>query len=93
MLFAKRSYPALNAALIDLGYLGSFLAGMLYSYAFTAAPATFMLLMLGGKQSIMLAGLVAGAGALLSDLLIFHFMRRGFSDEAESCPRRRRFTE
>jgi uncharacterized membrane protein YdjX (TVP38/TMEM64 family) len=39
--------------------------------------------MLGKQQSLLLAGLVAGAGALLSDLLIFHFIRRGFSDEAQ----------
>ena len=83
ILFANRSYPALNEALLSQGYLGSFLAGLLYAYAFTAAPATFILLMLGREQSLLWAGLVAGTGALCSDLIIFHFIRQGFSDETQ----------
>jgi uncharacterized membrane protein YdjX (TVP38/TMEM64 family) len=80
-LFANRSYPALETAILDQGYLGSFLAGLIYAYAFTAAPATFILLMLGREQSLIFASLIAGVGALISDLLIFHFIKRGFSDE------------
>jgi len=83
LLLANRSYPSLNEALLGLGYLGSFIAGLLYAYAFTAAPATFILLMLGAEQSLLWAGLIAGLGALCSDLIIFHFIRQGFSDETQ----------
>ncbi|MDP3765383.1 MAG: hypothetical protein Q8R04_02625, partial [Nanoarchaeota archaeon] len=63
------------------GYFGTFLAGMLFTYGFTAAPATAILLILAKEQNIILAGLIGGFGALIGDLIIFRFIRDSFADE------------
>ena len=82
-LFADRFYASIHITLVCLGYFGIFLAGFLYPYAFTAAPAAVILLMLAKEQNLLFAGFIAGVGALLSDLIIFHFIRHGFSDEVQ----------
>lgn len=61
--------------------MGTFIAGALFVYGFTAALATAILLILAQQQNILLAGLVGGFGALIGDLLIFQFIRHSFSDE------------
>lgn len=78
-----RAYPQLNDFLVSLGYPGTFLAGMLYAYGFTSAPATAILLILASEQDLFVAGLIGGLGALLSDLIIFLFVRNIFTDEIE----------
>lgn len=83
ILFADRSYVPLHDTLVFLGYFGTFLTGFLYAYAFTAAPAAAILLILAKEQNLLFAGFIAGVGALLSDLVIFHFIRHGFSDEVQ----------
>ena len=89
ILFADRSYTPLHDALVFLGYFGTFLAGFLYAYAFTAAPAAAILLILAKEQNILFAGFIAGVGALLSDLVIFHFIRHGFKDEVQKLRKER----
>lgn len=58
-----------------LGFFGVFLAGFFYSYEVTAAPAAIVLLFLAKGQNIFYAALVGGLGALVSDLIIFFFIR------------------
>jgi len=82
-LFGGRSYAPLHDTLVLLGYFGTFLAGFFYAYAFTAAPAAAVLLILAKEQNLYLAGFIAGLGALLGDLVIFHFIRHRFSDEVQ----------
>jgi hypothetical protein len=77
------AHPELNEFLISLGYSGTFFAGMLYAYGFTSAPATAILLILAEEQNIFLAGLIGGIGALLSDLILYLFVRNIFADEIE----------
>jgi len=81
--YEAKEYPEFNESLISLGYIGTFLAGMLYAYGFTSTPATVILLILAGEQNIFLAGLIGGTGALLSDLIIYLFVRNMFADEIE----------
>jgi hypothetical protein len=91
LLFSYRSFAPLHNTLILLGYFGTFLTGILYAYGFTAPPATAILLVLAGNQNILFAGLVAGFGALLSDLIIFVFIRHSFTDEIERLSREKIF--
>jgi uncharacterized membrane protein YdjX (TVP38/TMEM64 family) len=91
LLFSYRSFAPLHNTLLLLGYFGTFLTGILYAYGFTAPPATAMLLILAGDQNIVFAGLVAGLGALLSDLIIFLFIRHGFTDEIERLSKEKIF--
>jgi uncharacterized membrane protein YdjX (TVP38/TMEM64 family) len=63
-----------------LSYLGTFLAGMLFSFGFTAPfSAGFFITLNPGN--IWLAGIIGGLGAMCSDLLIFKFIRFSFRDE------------
>lgn len=81
LLFYGKTYPLLHDFIILLGYLGTFLAGMLFAYGFTAAPATAILLILAKEQNIFLAGFIGGLGALVGDLIIFNFVRYSLEDE------------
>ena len=83
MIFNWRNFLPIHDALSSGGYLETFLVGILFAYGFTAAPATAVLLILAKEQNILLAGLIAGFGALISDLIIFNFIRYSFADEIE----------
>ena len=81
LLFYERTNPQFHDFLISLGYGGTFIAGALFAYGFTAAPATVILLILAKDQNILLAGLIGGLGAVMGDLFIFSFIRHSFKDE------------
>ena len=83
VLFSGLVYKPLHDALVFMGYFGTFLAGLLYPYALTSAAGTGILLILAKEQNILLAGVIAGIGALISDLIIFFFVKHGFGDEVQ----------
>jgi len=83
LIFSGRFSQPLNDFILSAGYFGAFLAGILFAYGFTAAPATALLLLMAEKQSLLAAGLIGGLGALIGDLLIFSFIRTSFADEIE----------
>ncbi|HLC19612.1 MAG TPA: hypothetical protein VJK72_01750 [Candidatus Nanoarchaeia archaeon] len=82
-IFVGREFSQFHASLAGFGYFGTFLAGLFYTYSFTAGPATAILLILSTEQNIFLATFVAGFGALISDLFIFKFVRFSLMDEIE----------
>jgi uncharacterized membrane protein YwaF len=82
-LFSGMLYTPLHHVLVYLGYFGTFLAGVLYPYSFTSVAATAILLIIAQTQNVVYAGLVASVGALLSDLVIFFFIKRSFGDEVQ----------
>lgn len=88
-LFKGKDLPAFSSALLSLGYFGTFLSGIFFSYGFTAAPATAVLLMLASSQDIVLASIVGGIGAMFGDLIIFNFIRTSFSNEFRRLSRER----
>lgn len=81
ILFNNREIPFIQENLIPLGYLGAFLAGLLFSYGFTTMPAIAIFLVLSQSLNPFIAALIGGFGALLSDSLIFLFIRTSFNDE------------
>ncbi len=83
LLLSGRGLLPFHNFLFSLGYLGTFLAGTFFVYGFTAAPATAILLILAKSQNIILAGLIAGFGALLGDLIIFKFVRTGITQNLQ----------
>ncbi len=91
MLIVNREMTLLKDILSRLGYFGTFLSGVFFAYGFTAAPATAILLILAKEQNIVIAGLLGGLGALFGDLLIFKFIRAGFSDEIDRISNERLF--
>jgi hypothetical protein len=87
--FSGLAYTPLHNALLFMGYFGTFLAGLLYPYALTSAAGTGILLILAKEQSLLLAGVIAGAGALISDIILIFFVKHGFSDEVEKLSKER----
>jgi hypothetical protein len=63
-----------------LGYFGSFISGLLFSFGFTAPFAIGYFLQLN-PSNIFLNCIIGGAGAVISDLLIFSIIRFSFMDE------------
>lgn len=64
-----------------LGYLGAFIAGLLFVSTFTVTPAAFVLFNLADHLNPLLVALIAGTGAMLGDYLIFKYMRDKVFDE------------
>lgn len=64
----------------DLSYVGIFIAGMLFSFGFTSPFSTGFFIILN-PSNILIAGIIGGVGAMVSDLLIFKFIRTSFADE------------
>ena len=81
LFYEGKNYAPFHKFLLSLGYTGIFFGGFFYAYGFTAAPATAVLLVLSREYNIIVAALVGGVGALLSDLMIFLFIRHSLIDE------------
>ncbi len=64
----------------DFSYEWIFIAGLLYSFGFTAPFALGYFLIIE-PPNIFLASLIGGVGSALSDLLIFSFVRLSFKNE------------
>lgn len=93
IIFSKRDFLLVSEILSVSGYFGTFLTGILFAYGFTAAPATAILLILAKEQNILLAGFIAGFGALTGDLLIFKFIRYSFADEIRKLSKEKMFKD
>ena len=65
----------------DLGYLGAFLAGMLFVSTFTVTTGAIILLILAERLSAIELGIVAGLGAVIGDLIIFKFLKDNLLEE------------
>lgn len=67
-----------HSFLLDLGnfgYMGAFFAGMLLVSTFTVTTGAIVLLVLAETLSPIEIGIVAGFGAVIGDLTIFHFIK------------------
>lgn len=71
-------------------YLGEFIGGLLFSFGFTTSIAVAIFLKLN-PSNIFLASMIGGAGALISDLVIFKFIKFSFEDEFEKLRDERPF--
>lgn len=63
--------------------MSMFLGGAFFSFGFTAAFAVAMFIELADTVHPFTGALIAGFGAVISDLLIFRFIRLSFQDEFE----------
>lgn len=86
-LVLNKDVAPLQRALFSVGYLGTFVAGFLYAYSFTAIPATAIFLLLAGEQNLFFAVLAASMGAIIGDFLFFKLMRNSFSEELHRLSR------
>lgn len=80
-LLQSPQFNDIIAGLEGFGYIGVFVAGMLFSYGMTAAPASTALYMFSKNLDIFLVAVIGGTGAVVSDYLIFRFVRHKLLDE------------
>lgn len=76
--FGISRYEPLHAFLLnlgDLGYIGAFIAGILYISTFTVATGAVILLILAETLSPIEIGIIAGLGAVVGDFTIFRFIK------------------
>lgn len=66
-----------------LGYLGAFIAGIMFVSIFTVASSSVILLVLAEKLSPIGIGIIAGLGAVAGDYLIFRFLKNKLLNEIE----------
>lgn len=79
-------FEAFHSALLSLGslgYVGAFVAGMLFVSTFSVATGAVILLILAEKLNPLEIALLAGAGGVAGDFLIFRFVRNGIIDEVK----------
>lgn len=82
--FLLSRYERSHIFLLNLGewgYLGAFIAGILFVSTFTVATGAVILLVLAEKLSPIEIGIIAGFGAVVGDLTIFRFIKDGLLDE------------
>lgn len=80
IIFTNQNVADFIFNLGDLSYLGTFIAGMLFAFGFTAPFSAGFFITLN-PSNILISGIIGGLGALFSDLLIFQFIRISFKDE------------
>jgi len=80
LLFRNPDVSGFVSNLGDLRYLGIFIAGLLFPFGFTAPFSVGFFLVLE-PENIILSGIIAGLGAMISNLLIFTLIRFSFKDE------------
>ncbi len=66
-----------------LGYLGAFVAGVLFVSTFSVTTSAVILLVLSEKLSPIPLGVTAALGAVLGDFTIFKFVRDNLINEVE----------
>jgi len=64
----------------EIGYFSSFIAGILFAFGFTAPISVGFFITLH-PENILLTAIIAGAGAMLSDLFIFKIIKLSFEKE------------
>ena len=66
--------------LTEIGYLSTFIGGILIAFGFTA-PFGIGFLISSSPQNIFIGALIGGIGAMISDLIIFKFIKFSFMNE------------
>lgn len=75
------SFEGLLTSTKEIRFIGSFIAGILFTSVFTAAPATVALGEIAQSNSIVMVAIIGGLGALMGDLIIFRFVKDKLSED------------
>lgn len=81
LVYALGYFDAIHQLARFSEYIQAFIAGLFYSYGFTSGIAVVLLVALSDNLPRVTIAIIAGLGALVSDLLIFNFIRHSFMDE------------
>lgn len=65
----------------NFGYIGAFVAGMFFTYSLTVPFSTVVLIALGNSLNPFIIAVLGGFGAVMSDYIIFLFVKEKLVDE------------
>ena len=83
-LFATHTFERIVISLGDYGYVSAFVAGGFFAYTFTAPSAALYLVRLGEHLNPWVLAIIAGVGAMSSDLMLYRLVRDGLLSEIKS---------
>lgn len=83
LLSQVQAFHAFLLHLGNFGYLGTFIAGMLFVNTFTVSTGALILLTLSKQLIPIEIGLIAGLGTVIGDLIIFRFVEDDLAKELE----------
>ena len=83
VMFRTESTQSFFHGLGDFGYISAFFGGMLFAFGFGAPFGVAILATIANDVNIFIGAGLGGLGALLSDYLLFKFIRLTFNDEIE----------
>ena len=88
ILFERGLFDGVFNSFSGLGLFSVFIAGILFTFGFTApfAVAYFVAL---NPSNLVFVGLLGGLGALCGDMAIFHFVKFSFTSEFNKLKRER----
>jgi predicted membrane protein len=92
ILFRNPEINSFISNLGKLGYWGLLIAGILFAFGFTAPFAVGFFLTLN-PENILIAGIIAGLGATISNIFIFKTIKSSFSDEFEDFKKTKLYKE
>jgi len=81
VLSQNEQLHAFLAHLGTLGYIGAFIAGILFVSTFTVATGVLILFVLAETLHPIEIGLIAGCGAVIGDITIFRFVKDNLAHE------------
>ena len=83
LLSGYETFHSLLLNLGELGYIGAFIAGILFVSTFTVTTGALILLVLAEKLSPVEIGIIAGLGAVIGDLIIFRLVKNNLFEEIQ----------
>lgn len=83
-LFTTGAFEILVTSLGSYGYISAFIAGLFFSYSFTSPSAALYLVRLGETLNPWILAIVAGIGAMSTDILMYKYMKDGLLQEIKS---------
>jgi len=84
VLSQVESFHTFLLHLNNFGYIGAFIAGILFVSTLTVATSALVLLTLAEVLSPIEIALIAGLGAVVGDFLIFHLIKDSLFDEIKN---------
>jgi len=90
-MFRDEGIQSYFHSLGGLGYVSAFFGGMLFATGFGAPFGVAILATIADDVNILLGAVIGGLGALLTDFLIFKFIRLTFLDEIERLKKSKAF--
>ena len=92
ILFSEPNVGSFVNSLGNYGYIGNFIAGLLFSFGFTT-PFAVGFFVVYKANNIFLSAIIGGFGALISDIIIFKIVKFSFIDEFKRLEKTDRIKE